>query len=167
MSWQIERLKKTHDRTRFSSGNSRLDDFLQFRVNQYEKRNLGRTFVATLSTNLTVHGYYTLAATSLHVQGLPEKLASKLPAHPVPAVLLARLAVDQQSQGMGLGEQLLLDSIERSLALTKEIGIHAIVVDAIDERAASFYRKYGFESLLDDPLHQYMPIAAIQEVLGR
>jgi hypothetical protein len=79
MSWQIERLKKTHDRSVFSSGNTSLDDFLRLRVSQYEKRNLGRTFVATLSTNLPVQGYYTLAATSIPVEGLPTKLASKLP----------------------------------------------------------------------------------------
>ena len=166
MSWKIERLNKTHDRSAFSSGNTTLDDFLLFRVNQYEKRSLGRTFVATLSTNLTVQGYYTLAATSIPVEGLPAKLARKLPIHPIPAVLLARLAVDQQSQGMGLGEQLLIDALERSLTLAKELGIHAVVVDALDERAASFYRKYGFESLLDDPLHQYIIIATIQEGLG-
>jgi GNAT superfamily N-acetyltransferase len=167
MSWQIERLKKTHDRSVFSSGNASLDDFLRLRVNQYQKRNLGRTFVAVLSTSLVVQGYYTLTATSIPVEGMPAKLASKLPIHPVPPVLLARLAVDQQAQGMGLGEQLLLDALERSLALAQELGIHAVVVNAIDERAALFYRKYGFESLLDDPLHQYMSTTTIQQVLGR
>lgn len=167
MSWKIEGLKKIHDRSVFSSGNTSLDEFLRLRVNQYEKRNLGRTFVATLSTSLLVQGYYTLAASSIPVEGLPTKLASKLPIHPVPAVLLARLAVDQQAQGTGLGEQLLLDAFERSLVIAEELGIHVIVVDAIDGRAASFYRKYGFESLLDDPLHQFLPIATIQELLGR
>ena len=167
MGWQIERLKKNHDRSVFSSGKPTLDDFLRLRVSQYEKRNLGRTFVAVPSISLAVQAYYTLAATAIPVEGLPAKLANKLPMHPVPAVLLARLAVDQQAQGMGLGEQLLMDAFERSLALAEELGIHALVVNSIDETAASFYRKYGFDSLLDDPLHLYLSISTIQKALGK
>jgi GNAT superfamily N-acetyltransferase len=162
MSWQIERLTKAHDRSEFSSGKSSLDDFLRRLVRQYEKRNLGRTFVAVPSSSLTVQGYYTLAASAIPVEGLPAKLADKLPMHPVPVVLLARLAVDQKTQGMGLGEQLLMDALERSLTIGEDLGIHAIVVNAIDEVAASFYRKYSFESLLDDPLHMFLTIATLR-----
>jgi GNAT superfamily N-acetyltransferase len=97
---------------------------------------------------------------------LPEDTSRKLPKHPVPVVLLARLAVDQCAQGKGLGEQLLLDAFQRSLDLSISLGVHAVEVVAINDAAAAFYSKYGFVPLLDEPLHLYLPIATIEGILG-
>ncbi len=113
-----------------------------------------------------VIGYYTLAAGAVSFERLPVEAARKLPRHPVPVVLLARLAVDVTARGEGLGEALLLDALDRALRLSASLGIHAVEVDALDDAAAGFYRKYGFISLADDPLHLYLPMATIEQILG-
>jgi GNAT superfamily N-acetyltransferase len=113
-----------------------------------------------------VLGYYTLAAGAVAFEQLPSDAARKLPKHPVPVILLARLAVDQSTQGKGLGEELLLDAFQRALDLSSALGVHAVEVDALDDIAAAFYRRYGFTPLLDDPLHLYLPMATVETVLG-
>lgn len=164
--WAVEPFAKAHERSNFSCGRSTLDDFIRARVSQYEKRRLGKTFVAVGPGDKRVIGYYTLAAGAVAFEKLPEDAARKLPKHPVPVVLLARLAVDQPAQGMGLGEVLLLDALQRSLDLSTGLGVHAVEVDAIDDAAAAFYSKYGFVPLLDEPLHLYLPISTIEDLLG-
>jgi GNAT superfamily N-acetyltransferase len=166
IEWRIERLTKAHVRAGFRCGKPSLDEFLQALVSQYEKRNLGRTYVAMRAEEKRVYGYYTLASGSLPFQNLPQKAARKLPKHPVPVVLLARLAVDQTVQGCGLGEALLVHALEQCLQLAEKLGIHGIEVDAIDGSAAAFYAKYGFTPLLDQPLHLYLPVATIRTASG-
>lgn len=164
--WVVEPFGKQHERGAFSCGRPSLDDFLHARVSQYEKRRLGKTFVAVPKGGTNVLGYYTLAAGSVSFERLPAGASRKLPKHPVPVVLLARLAIDQSAQRMPLGEGLLLDALQRSLDLSATLGVHAVEVDAIDDSAAAFYRKYGFTPLLDDPLHLHLPIATVEALLG-
>ncbi len=165
VEWTVEPLDKLHDRSSFSCGQPALDDFIRARVSQYEKRRLGKTFVAVPLGEKRVIGYYTLAAGSIAFAHLDSEVARKLPQHPVPVVLLARLAVDQTAQGGRLGEALLLDALQRTLDLSSKLGVYAVAVDALDEAAAAFYRKYGFSPLLDDPLHLYLPIATAEKLL--
>jgi predicted N-acetyltransferase YhbS len=164
---RIERLDPGHERGGFDCGKPSLNDFLLTLVNQYEKRNLGRTYVATEGDDRHVLGYYTLSSGSVNVGSLPAKQAKKLPRHAVPVILLARLAVDQRAQGKGVGGHLLRDGITRSLDLSENLGIHAIVVDAIDDAAKSFYVKYGFIPLLDHAWHLFLPIATAKGALGK
>ena len=164
--WIVEPFGKQHERAAFSCGKPPLDDFIRSRVSQYEKRRLGKTFVAVPKDAKNVLGYYTLAAGAISFEHLPTDASQKLPKHPVPVVLLARLAVDQSSQGMKLGEGLLLDALQRSLDHSAGLGVHAVEVDAIDDSAAKFYRKYGFTPLLDNPLHLYLPIATVEKLLA-
>lgn len=163
--WQIERLGRGHDRGAFACGKPPLDDFLRRLVTQYEKRNLGRTYVAVRAGEKKVCGYFTLASGAISFQNLPEPSARKLPKHPVPVILLARLAVDQDVQGQGLGESLLLDALQRCLELADKLGIHAVEVDAIDQQAKAFYQKYGFVPLLDHELHLFLPVSTIRDAL--
>jgi GNAT superfamily N-acetyltransferase len=165
--WKVERLAASHGREHFVCGKPPLDDFLRKLVSQYERRNLGRTYVAVRPGDLRVAGYYTLASGAVAFGNLPDASARKLPKHPVPVILLARLAVDQAAQGRGLGEALLLDALGRCLGLADILGIHAVEVDAIDGAARAFYEKFGFVPLLDDELHLFMPIATIREALSR
>jgi GNAT superfamily N-acetyltransferase len=130
--WQIERLERGHVRDVFSCGKPPLDEFIQRLVSQYEKRNLGRTYVAVRPGEKQVLGYYTLASGAIPFQNIPEPSARKLPRHPVPVILMARLAVDQSVQGQGWGEGLLTDALQRGLGLADKLGINAIEVDAID-----------------------------------
>jgi GNAT superfamily N-acetyltransferase len=165
--WLFEPLDRTHERSRFDSGRAPLDDFIRALVSQYEKRNLGRTYVAVRTGDKRVLGYYTLSSGSVSFQHIPEPSRKKLPRHPVPAALLARLAVDRSVQGQGLGAALLTDALARCLDLAGKVGIHAVEVDAIDEAARSFYEKYGFTPLLDNPLHLFLPVATIRQAFGK
>ncbi len=164
--WQIERLDASHERGEFCCDKAPLDDFLLSFVNQYEKRKLGRTYVAVVAGEKSVSGYYTLSASSLTFANIPPKIARKLPKHPVPVVLLGRLAVDRVQQRKGLGEELLLDALHRSLKLSESLGIFAVEVLAIDQDAREFYLKYGFVSLLDNDLHLLLPLKTIEAELG-
>jgi GNAT superfamily N-acetyltransferase len=164
---QIERLERGHVRDVFSCGKPPLDEFIQRLVSQYEKRNLGRTYVAVRPGEKQVLGYYTLAPGAIPFQNIPEPSARKLPRHPVPVILLARLAVDQSVQGQGWGEGLLIDALQRGLGLADKLGIHAIEVDAIDQQAKAFYEKYGLVPLLDNEFHLFLPTAAIQSAIQR
>jgi predicted GNAT family N-acyltransferase len=154
-----------HEREQFACGKAPLDDFLRTLITQYEKRRLGKTFVAVKEGDARVYGYYTLASSAVTFQSLPSRSAKKLPRHPVPVVLLARLADDQSVRGQRLGETLLMDALARSLALSKTLGIHAVEVDAIDEDAKAFYLKYGFTPLVDRELHLYLPMAVVAGLL--
>jgi GNAT superfamily N-acetyltransferase len=113
--------------------------------------------------NPQVFGYYTLASGAIPFAHIPSSLTKKLPKHPVPVILLARLAVDQGAQKQGLGEALMLDALYLCSKLADSLGVHAVEVDAIDEQAKAFYEKYGFVSLFDEPLHLLLPIATIRD----
>ncbi len=160
--WSIEPLSRSHQRAEFRCGKAPLDQFLHTLVSQYEKRRLGRTYVAVRPGERRAWGYYTLASGSVSFQNLPEGATRKLPKHPVPVVLLGRLAVDQEAQGQGLGRILLLDALRRYLALSAQLGVHAVEVVALDDSARAFYLKYGFVPLQDDPLHLYLPMATVE-----
>jgi GNAT superfamily N-acetyltransferase len=165
VDWIIEPFGKSHDRSAFTCGKPALDEFLRTRVSQYEKRRLGKTFVAVLQGEQRVRGYYTLAAGAVAFEHLPTVASTKLPKHPIPVILLARLAVDLSAQGQGLGEKLLLDALQRALDLSDNLGAHAVEVDALDDSAIAFYVKYGFSPLLDNPRHLYLPLATIDRAL--
>ncbi len=107
-------------------------------------------------------GYYTLASGAIDVESLPAKQGRKLPRHPVPVVLLARLSVDRTVHGRGLGGFLLRDALIRSLDLSETLGIHAVIVDALDAEARAFYERFGFAALTDDPMRLFLPVSTIR-----
>lgn len=160
--WTIEPLGRSRELAGFACGTPPLDEFIRRFVGQYEKRDLGRTYVAVRPGDHRVVGYYILASSGIRFQALPQEAARKLPRHPVPTILIARLAVDENAQGRGLGADLLIDALARCLSLADPLGVHAVEVDAIDARAAGFYAKHGFVALFDDEQHLYLPIATIR-----
>jgi GNAT superfamily N-acetyltransferase len=164
--WVIEALRPAHERRSFTCGKPPLDTFLRTLVSQYEKRRLGRTFVATPPGEPRVAGYYTLAAGAFDPGSLPEAERQKLPAHSVPVILLGRLAVDQAFRGQRLGETLLFHALRTALDVSEKIGAFAIDVRAIDDEARAFYVKYGFLPLEDDPLHLYLPMKTVEAMFG-
>ena len=159
--WVIERLASAHDRTAFSCGKAPLDTFLAPLVSQYEKRRLGRTFVAIEPGRSRVAGYYTLAAGAFDLSCLPQKDRRKLPKHPVPTIHLGRLAVDRAFRGQRLGETLLLHALCNALTVSETLGAFAVDVWAIDDEARAFYQKYGFAPLEDNPSHLYLPMKTV------
>lgn len=140
--------------------------YLATLVSQYEKRRLGRTFVATEPGRSQVAGYYTLAAGAFDLSCLPQKDRQKLPKHPVPTVHLGRLAVDRAFRGKRLGETLLFHALRTALTTSETVGAFAVDVCPIDDEARAFYQKYGFVPLEDNPSHLYLPMRTVQAMFG-
>jgi GNAT superfamily N-acetyltransferase len=164
--WQIESLADDHDRAAFACGNATLDVFLRTQAGQYSRKGVGRTFVAVRPPARVVIGFYTLAASSIEFQNFPKALSKRLPKHPVPMILLGRLAVDGTARGKGLGGDLLIDALSRSLRIADELGVFAVHVHAIDEAAAAFYARHGFQPLPDQPQHMLLPLETFRKALG-
>jgi GNAT superfamily N-acetyltransferase len=164
VAWTIGRLSKSHDRTTFDCGRAILNDWLRDRAGQFDRRDLARTFVATRVGQVVVLGYYAISTHRVLCDTLPTAEAKGLPRLDVPVVLLARLAVDLRVQRQGLGQLLLVDALKRAVRISEQIGIRAVEVDAIDEDIRSFYLKYGFRSLSDDPRHLFMPMHEIRRL---
>jgi GNAT superfamily N-acetyltransferase len=160
--WRFEHLNDSHERGEFCCGKPPLDNFLRSLVTQYEKRKLGRTFVAVVGAAPRVWGYYTLAASAVAFEHLPRQIGRKLPKHPIPTVLLGRLAVDKEFQGRGMGADLLVDALHRSVQISSEIGIFAVEVMAIDEEARQFYIKHNFISFEDNEFRLFLPLKSIE-----
>lgn len=149
-----------HDRSEFHSGSAPLDRYLREQVSQDIRRRVAVCFVA-LADGQHIAGYYTLASASLMLADLPASIGKKLPRYPtVPAVRMGRLAVDQAFKGQGLGGALLADALDR--ATRSEIAAYALMVDAKDDQAVSFYRHHGFVALPDSPLTLFLPLATAQ-----
>ncbi|WP_248806990.1 GNAT family N-acetyltransferase [Pseudomonas sp. MWU13-2100] len=158
----IRPLGSDHDRPGFHCGVASLDDYIQKQARQDVKRRVSRVFVATTAEQpKSIAGYYTLSTLSIELSQLPGDLASKLPRHPVPAALLGRLAVNHAAQRHGVGKVLLVDAIKRTLAVSDEIAIYAMVVDAIDERAQRFYESFGFSPLGSESRRLFLPLKSI------
>ena len=142
---RIEPLGKHHDRAGFASGEPLLDDWFRQRANQDDKRNVARIFVAVDDDGIA--GFYSLSAFTLSLTDIPEDLARKLPRYDaIPAGLIGRLARAERVRGQGIGELLLADAIKRILGVGRTLAVFAIVVDAKDDRAVTFYKRYGFRS---------------------
>jgi len=155
-------LDTSHDRTGFYCGHPALDDYLHKRARQDVKRRISQVFVATEAGHSgTILGYYTLSTMAIELGHLPEDMARKLPRHPIPAALLGRLAVNRDAQGQGVGRLLLVDALKRTLAVSDEIAIHAMVVDAIDDDARRFYEQFGFAPLGSAGRRLFLPLKSI------
>ena len=163
----IEPLGKQHDRARFSCGQPDLDEWFRLRATQDEKRNLARVFVA-LAGELGVDGFYSLSSFTLSLEDLPEEIARKLPRYDaIPAALIGRLARDERARGQGVGEILLADAIRRILGAGRSVAVFAIVVDAKDERAADFYKAFGFRAFPLRPKRLFLLTSTAAAAFGR
>lgn len=147
----VEPLTRAHDTREFSSGAPELDRWLQRFALLAEAAGTARTYV--LVADQSVLAYYALAAGEVRRQDLPRRQAAGTPRHPIPVILLARLAVASEAQGRGYGSVMLADAAQRALAGAKVVGARALLVHARDQRAAAFYEHFGFVRSPSDPLH--------------
>ena len=155
----IEPLGKHHDRAAFACGAPDLDDWFRRRAGQDETRNVARVFVA-VDSELGVVGFYSLSAASLSIDDLPEEVARRLPRYDaIPAALIGRLARDERVRGRGMGALLVADAIRRILGAGSSVAVFAILVDAKDDRAADFYKGFGFRSFPLRPNRLFLPTA--------
>jgi GNAT superfamily N-acetyltransferase len=106
-----------------------------------------------------IAGYYTLSAFQVDPRSLPPEWARRLPRRPAPETLIGRLAIDLRYRGQGLGKGLLADALIRAAKASQEIGAMAVVVDAKDDPARTFYERYGFLQFDDNPFRLFLPMA--------
>lgn len=164
---QVEPLTKRHDRSTFACGNEALDRYLQHQARQDAERHVAAPFVLLVPPHAQVLGYYTLSASTVRIDELPQEQARRLPRYPLlPVTLLGRLAVDRSLKGQGAGTFLLMDALHRCAASAAQIAAMAVVVDAKDETAATFYRHFDFMPLQSDPHRLFLPMKTVAAVFG-
>ncbi len=146
-------------RKAFSSGVAPLDRYLHEFASQDIRRRVSNCFVARDGAG-NIAAYYTLAASSVPLLDIPEPERKKLPRYGVlPASLIGRLAVDEKFRGRGLGGALIMDAA-RKCSMSAQ-AVFAIIVDAKDEQAASFYEHLGFRPYSSRPMSLYLPLATL------
>jgi GNAT superfamily N-acetyltransferase len=163
-NYAIESLEQ-HDRATFCCGVEALDIYFQRQAGQDARKYVAASFVLIDKSIDRIAGYYTLSALSIAAGELPPEIKQKLklPKYPIlPATLLGRLAVDRNDRGRGLGELLLMDALRR--AWRSKIASMAVIVDAKDESARSFYERYQLTQFPNYPNRLFLPMAAIAKL---
>lgn len=165
LDYSIEPLGSHHYRAAFSCGVVQLDLYLQRQATQDNRNDFAVPFALIDRKSGAVAGYYTLSSLHIDMGELPAEVTRKLPRYSTaPATLLGRLAVDKKYQGRKLGEMLLMDALYKSLNSSHEIASMAVVVDAKDEKASSFYKRYDFIQFPNSPLRLFLPMKSIAKI---
>jgi GNAT superfamily N-acetyltransferase len=160
---RLERLDVHHDLTQFDSGRPELDSWLVRHALSAQQMDSVRTFLLVRRGH--VDGYFSLTMGSVLRADAPSKLVRGLPAYPIGMVLLARLAVDGRAQGQGLGSLLLAEALRKAVTAGEAAAARLVVVDAVDDQAASFYAHHGFIATPDHPLRLYRRMTDIRASL--
>lgn len=162
--FRLEALDQQHERVLFNCGEEVLDRYFQTQANQDMRRRIANCFVAVEAATGRVAAYYTLSATSVPLIDLPPEDAKRLPRYPtIPGVRIGRLAVDLRFQRRGLGEAMLADATAR--ALKADIAAFMLVVDAKNDQAVAFYRRYDFRAVANQPRTLFLPLVTAQKAL--
>jgi len=154
--FRIEKLRRDHPVAGFSCGREELDRFLIRYAFANQQAGAAQTYLGLHGT--TVVGFYSLVVGEVAYADAPERLTKGLARHPVPIMLLARLAVSSAWQGRKLGAGLLKDAMRRTLQAADIGGIRAFAVHAKDTPARQFYEHFGFIASPVDPLHLFLLI---------
>jgi GNAT superfamily N-acetyltransferase len=156
-------LAAEHDLTRFDCGNQQLNAWLVDHALASQRADLARTYLAL--DGGAVAGYVSLTTGSVRRDDAPRRYARGMPRHPIPTILIARLAVDRRHQRQRLGSRLLAEALRRAVAASDAVAARLGVVDAIDDDAAGFYRRWGFIDVPDNPHRLYRKISEIRRSL--
>jgi GNAT superfamily N-acetyltransferase len=163
-----EPLAKQHRLDDFRCGESALDEWLKRHARAAQASDSARVFVTTLDDAETVVGYYAVAAAEVKAaDATPRVLKGQPQTRPVPAILLARLAVDEQHQRSGLGRSLLQDVFARCIEAADAIGARVLLVHAKHDEAKEWCLQFGFEQSPTDPLHLLMLLKGVRAFLQR
>ena len=166
VSWQEQALARHHDRAGFDCGVPALNEFLARYARQSQESGGARTFVAVSpGAPATVLGYYTIGPGAIAFAKTPAKITRALGRYEVPVFRLGRLAVSLDTQGRGLGADLLYAAGERAIAVAQQVGGVALAIDAKDEKAAAWYERFGALRLIDDPLKLILPLETIRSTI--
>jgi len=159
----IQKLAKRHTAERFDCGHEPLNAYLKRFALANQSAGAAQTYVAVVDDQII--GYYSLSAASVEYASAPDRLRKGLARHPVPVMLIARLAVDRTWQGKGLGAALLADALRRTLAAADILGMRAVMVHAKDEAARRFYEHFDFDPSPIEPLHMFLLLKEIAGLL--
>ena len=158
--------RKRHRVEAFDCGNPSLDRWLHAYAGQAQRADVARTYVA-INSERDVVGFYTLVAGQVEHAEATGAVRKAVSRHfPIPIGLIARLAVAMSDRGKGLGTDLTRDALRRIVAASEQIGMRAALVHAVDERAAVFYERLGFEPATTDGLTLMVPLAAVRSALS-
>lgn len=160
---RIAKLERRHAVDGFDCGRTALNQFLVRYAFLNQQANASQTYLALAGEE--VAGYYTLVVGQVEYEGAPERLKKGLARHPIPIMLLARLAVAKDWQGKGLGAGLLKDSMMRTAGAADIAGIRAFVVHAKDDESKAFHERFDFLPSPTDPYHLYRLIKDIRRLL--
>jgi GNAT superfamily N-acetyltransferase len=155
-------LRAQHDVAQFSCGHTSLDEWLKRRALANQKAGASRTYVVTEGNR--VIAYYALASGALASAAATGKLRRNMP-DPIPMAILGRLAIDKGFQRKGLGRALFRDAASRVLSAAESIGIRGLLVHAISEEAASFYRAIGLEGTASEPRTMMVTLEELRDAL--
>jgi GNAT superfamily N-acetyltransferase len=162
---RVEKLRPDHAVADFDSRREELNRYLARYAWANQQAGAGQTYVGLVGQ--TVVGYHTLAVGQVMREGAPQRLSQGLARHPVPIMLLARLAVDRRWQGHGIGKALLKDAMLRTLQAADIAGIRALAVQAKDEQARAFYERFDFAPSPTDPLHLFILLKDVRRAMLR
>lgn len=161
-----ERLSAEHALSGFDCGVGSLNVWLKRHARTAGAAGSAQTFVVTEETQGgRIVGYYALAVASITHAEATKRAARGMPRHHIPALLLARLAVDESVQSQGIGAFLLRDAMTRAIAVSEEAGVRMMLVHAVDEKARAFYERFGFEPSPTDDMNLQMIIKDIRRSL--
>ena len=153
---------------KFDCGVHPLNDYFHRHALPNHQMDMGKTTVAmTIGEKPVVVGFYTISNSEMARIRLPEEQLKGLPKYKaLPAILLGRLAVDKTFKGQGYGRKILMHALGKAANLSKEVAVNMVVVDAKDDNAVSFYSKYGFIPLADNPRNLFLPIKTVREAFN-
>ena len=161
----IEKLRRDHLLDSFDCSKEDLNRFLKRQAWNNQQSHSAQTYV--LVKDLVVVGYYSLAAGSVSHDQATERVKKGLARHPIPAILLARLAVEVSLQGKGIGPALLKDALLRAAQAADTIGARALLVHAKDDNAKGFYEHLTFEPSPSDPYHLLLIMKHLLRLVGK
>src|ERR1700681_3672930 len=160
---RIEKLRRDHPVDLFDCGQEALKRFLVRYAFQNQQAEASQTYVALMGDEVV--GFYTLVVAQVEYDDAPQRLGKGLAKHPIPLMLLARLAIATNWQGKGLGSGLLKDAMLRTLQAADIAGIRAIAGHAKDDQAKSFYERFDFVPSPADPYHLFRLIKDVRAIL--
>jgi len=161
----VQKLDASHEVDAFDCGKEPLDQFLQRHALVNQKAGSAQTYVVCRGEQ-RVAGYYSLTVGAVEHADAPGRVGKGLARHPIPVMLLARLAIDRAEQGKGLGKALLKDALLRTAQAAEIAGIRALLVHAKDDEARAWYEQFDFEPSPTDPYHLFLLMKDLRALLG-
>jgi GNAT superfamily N-acetyltransferase len=161
---RVEKLRPDHALEEFDCDRYELNRYLLRYAWSNQQAGAAQTYIGLADD--TIVGYHTLAVGHVMHEDAPERMTKGLARHPVPVMLLARLAVDRRWQGQGVGKGLLRDAMQRTLQAADIAGIRALAVHAKDDEARAFYEKFDFIPSPTDPMHLFILLKDVRRILS-